>query len=269
VPTVQVNGRRLGYVRRGSGEPLLLIPGMAMHGGIWDEPLLSALETDFDIVAMDHRGVGDSDDVPGEFSIVDLADDVAALLDAIGWQSAHVLGFSLGGMVAQEFVVRHPERVRTLILAGTYAGGEGSDLNAPGPMAMLQSMGTGNIETALRAAFTANLSTTYTANDAHYDNFKRVSMSGRLQVPTIVAQARAAFFHNARDRLAEIDVPTLVLHGTDDQMILCANGELLASLIPGARLHTFDGVGHMFWWERLDETVQLIREHCLGSRAAA
>jgi pimeloyl-ACP methyl ester carboxylesterase len=94
-------------------------------------------------------------------------------------------------------------------------------------------------------------------------------MSGRLQVPTIVAQARAGFFHDARERLAQVSVPTLVLHGSEDQVIAYGNGPLLASLVPGARLHTFDGVGHLFWWERLDETVQLIREHCLGERAAA
>jgi 3-oxoadipate enol-lactonase len=269
VPTVDVNGRKLGYTRRGSGEPLLLIPGMAMHSRIWDEPLLSALEHDFDVIAVDHRGVGESDDVPGEFSVVDLADDAAAVLDALGWQSAHVLGFSLGGMVAQELVLRHPDRVRTLILASTYAGGAGSDLTAPGPMAMLQSMGTGNVDVALRAAFDANFSPAWVADERRYDYFKRVSLSGRLQVPTIVAQARAAFFHDASERLDQVQTPTLVVHGTADQIILYSNGGHLATLVPGATLHTFDGVGHIFWWERPDETVALIREHCLGRAAAA
>jgi pimeloyl-ACP methyl ester carboxylesterase len=266
VPTADLDGRKLSYVRRGTGPPLLLVQGMAAHHRLWGEQLLSALETDFDIVAFDHRGVGDSDEVAGDFTVVDLVDDAVALLDRLGWADAHILGFSLGGMVAQELVLRYPERVRTLILASTYAGGEGTDLSAPGAMTMLQAMQTGDVEVALRAAFAANLSATYVADESHYAPFKQVSLSVPVRVPTIIAQARAGFFHNARDRLPTITVATLILHGTDDQIISFPNGQQLHDLIPGSRLHTFGSVGHLFWWERPNETVALIREHCLASR---
>ena len=79
-------------------------------------------------------GVGDSTDVPGPFTTADLAADAAAVLDVIGWHSAHVFGISLGGMVAQELALTSPERVRALVLGCTYAGGAGSTLDAPGPM---------------------------------------------------------------------------------------------------------------------------------------
>lgn len=263
MPTADLGGRKLGYERRGSGAPLLLIPGMAMHHGVWGEPMLNGLARDFDVIALDHRNVAASDDVAGEFTVVDLAEDAVALLDALGVDAAHVLGFSLGGMVAQEVALRHPARVRTLVLAGTYPGGAGTDLNAPGPLAMLQAAQSGDADVALRAAFAANFSAAYAADESHYEPFKQAGLSQRVRVETVVAQARAAFFHDASDRLPKIEAPTLILHGTDDQMILYSNGRLLATLLPDATMHTFEGAGHLFFWEQPDETLEVIRTHAL------
>src|SRR6266513_2934017 len=103
MPTTELaTGPTIHYVRRGEGEPLLLIQGMSGSHLAWGEPFLTNLERDFDVVAYDHRGVGHSSRVTDPFSITDLADDAAALLDALGWGSAHVVGISMGGMVAQE-----------------------------------------------------------------------------------------------------------------------------------------------------------------------
>src|SRR5919197_6681477 len=99
----------LSYFRRGQGEPLLLIMGMGGHHRMWREEFLALLEPHFDVVAYDHRGIGESDRAEGPFSVADLADDVAGLIAALGWERAHVFGISLGGMVAQELVLRHPE----------------------------------------------------------------------------------------------------------------------------------------------------------------
>lgn len=262
MPVAEIGGRPLSYLRQGSGSPLLLIQGMAGHTQMWGAPLLDALASDYDIVAFDHRGIGESADVEGEFSVEDLADDAAQLLDVLGWSDAHVFGFSLGGMVAQELTLKFPRRVRTLVLACTYAGGEGSDISAPGPLAMFEAMRSGNIDTAIRAAFEANLSPAYTADESHYPAFKTASLGVQVKVPTVLRQAQAAVAHDTSARLAEITVPTLILHGTQDQMIPYRNAAMLERLIPNARLHTFDGVGHLIWWERPDETVRLIREHC-------
>jgi pimeloyl-ACP methyl ester carboxylesterase len=264
VPTADLNGRKLGYIRRGSGEPLLLVPGMAMHNLVWNEEFLGRLESDFDIIALNHRNIADSDDVPGEFTVRDLADDAVALLDVLGVESVHLFGFSLGGMVAQEIVLNHPDRVRTLVLAATYPGGEGTDLNAPGPLTMLTAGQSGDVDTALRASFVANLSRAYTADESRYLPFKEAGLAQRVRVETVIAQARAAFVHDARERLAGITVPTLVLHGTEDQMILYANGTLLASLIPGADMHTFEETGHLFFWEHPHEAAELVRKHALA-----
>src|SRR6266540_7121268 len=136
---------RLHHVRRGSGEPLLLIMGMGGHHRMWGEPLLSLLESDFDMVAFDHRGIGTSDRADDPFTVADLADDAARVLDEVGWDSAHVFGVSLGGMVAQELVLRHRTRVRTLTLGCTYPG-RGGDLTAPGPQRAIEAGLTGDRE---------------------------------------------------------------------------------------------------------------------------
>lgn len=243
---------------------MLLIQGMAGHAGIWGEPLLSGLARDFDVIAFEHRGIGESSDVPGEFSVSDLAEDAAALMDVLGWPSAHVFGISLGGMAAQELVLKHPERVRGLVLGCTYAGGAGSTLDAPGPLRMLEAMSTGDVELAVRAGYEANLSPAYRADESHYEPFKAASLSVRVPVPTVLRQAQAAVGHDTSTRLGTVTAPTLVIHGTADQMLLPSNGEQIARLVPGARLHLFADVGHLFWWERPDETLELIRDHCVA-----
>ena len=174
---VDLGGRVLSYTRRGSGEPLLLIMGMAGHAGLWREDFLAGLAEEFEVLTYDHRGIGESTDVDGPFSIGDLAEDAAALLDAVGWDSAHVFGISMGGMVAQELVLTHPQRVRRLVLGCTYCGGPRTNPMAPGPMRMMAAMNSGNVEQSLRAGFEANLSPNWTADDAHWTDFQQLALA--------------------------------------------------------------------------------------------
>src|SRR3954449_6708230 len=168
MPTIELaTGPTLNYVRRGEGEPLLLIQGMSGTHLAWGEPFLTDLERDFDLVAYDHRGVGHSSAVTDPFTIVDLADDADALMDALGWDSAHVAGISMGGMVAQELALRHPERIRTLTLGCTYAGGEGAVMTSPEVgMKLFESMQSGDRERALRVGWEVNVSKRFAADDA-------------------------------------------------------------------------------------------------------
>jgi pimeloyl-ACP methyl ester carboxylesterase len=167
-------------------------------------------------------------------------------------------------MVAQELALGRPDRVRRLVLGCTYAGGAGSTLDAPGPMRMLEAMNTGNAIASVRAAFEANLSPTYTADDSRFEPFMTAALSVVVPVELVLRQAQSAFVHDTSARLPALDVPTLVLHGNADDMVRYSNGVQIAGLIPGAQLQTFDGVGHLFWWERPDETAVLVRKHCLG-----
>jgi 3-oxoadipate enol-lactonase len=263
VPYADLGSRRLYYERRGSGAPLLLIQGMAGHHQLWGEPFLDALAGDFDVVTFNHRGVGDSTDVPGQFTIADLAGDSVRLLDALDWSDANVMGISLGGMVAQQLALLHPERVRTLVLGCTYAGGAGTTTTARGALRMIQAMNTGDIDVAIRTAYEVNLSPTFRQDGSQFEPFKTASLSVRVPVPTVLRQAQAAYVHDTSARLPDLAVPTLVAHGTVDNMIDAANGSYVAELIPKARLEILDGLGHLFWWEQPDAVAGLVRTHCL------
>jgi 3-oxoadipate enol-lactonase len=251
---------RLHRVRRGAGEPLLLIMGMGGHHRMWGEPFLRLLEPDFDLLAFDNRGIGTSDRADGPFTVVDLAGDAARVLDEAGWDTAHVFGVSLGGMVAQELVLRHPDRVRTLTVGCSYPG-KGGDLSAPGPQRALEAGMTGNQELSVRTMFEVNVSAAFAAAAGHYDVFREEALAVRVPIPVVMMQSQAALGHDALDRLATITAPTLVIHGTADEMLLPVNGELIAKAIPGARLEVFDGTGHLFWWEEPERSAALLRDH--------
>src|ERR1700685_4257200 len=126
MPRIDTGAVELSYERSGSGPPLLLIMGMSGTFSHWSEPFLDELRASFEVIVYDHRGVGESSPLEGELTIAQLAQDAAALLAALELDTAHVLGISMGGMVAQELALAHPERIRTLTLGCTYCGGPGS-----------------------------------------------------------------------------------------------------------------------------------------------
>jgi pimeloyl-ACP methyl ester carboxylesterase len=261
-----VAGRRLFHHRRGAGEPLLLIQGMSGTHLAWGEPFIADLERDFDVVAYDHRGIGRSDRVDDPFSIADLADDAAGLLDELGWERAHVLGISMGGMVAQELALRHEGRVRTLALGCSYCGGPGSALAPPETINKLSAgMLSGDRELAIRTGFEVNVSAAFAAQEGAYEAFRAMAKSLPAPVPVIMLQMQAIAAHDTSARLPSLDVPTLVVHGDEDRMLPVDNGRLMASLIPGARLEVLEGVGHMFWWEQPQRSAELVRGHALAA----
>lgn len=269
MPTLTVNDTELYYERRGSGEPLLLIMGMSGNTVHWGEPFLTELERTFEVIAYDHRGIGRSAAHWDPFTIHQLADDAVALIDALGLERVHVCGISMGGMVAQELALRAPERVKTLTLGCTYCGGPEAAFGAPEDVQMLgEALSSGDRERALRTGFEMNVSPAYRADPAHWDLFLERATAHPASVKFIALQMQAIAGHDASGRLGDVEPPTLVIHGTDDRMLPASNGEVIARLIPGARLELFDGVGHLFFWERPQESAALIAEHA-GLAAAA
>jgi 3-oxoadipate enol-lactonase len=270
VPHVDVNGRQLYYERRGGGEPLLLIQGMTGNHMHWGEPFLSLIEPDFDAVYYDHRGIGRSAAVTDPFSIADLADDAVALLDLLEIENAHVMGISMGGMTAQELALRHPERLRTLTLGCTFAGGPDSTPTEP---AVLMRLGelfmAGKIGEAFAEGLRFNVSAEFAADEANVAPFREIAEELPMELPIMMAQLQAISAHDTTARLHEIQAPTLIVHGSLDQILPVANAHHMAGLMPDARLEIFDGVGHLFWWERPERSAELVREHAAAGAAAA
>jgi 3-oxoadipate enol-lactonase len=264
-----VGPHELFHQRRGSGEPLLLIQGMSGTHLSWGDPFIEGLEESLDVISYDHRGIGRSTPEREAFSIVDLAQDAAGVLDALELESAHVLGISMGGMIAQELALRHPERVRTLALGCTYCGGPQGRLSDPPVIQKLAAgMMSGDKELAIRTGYEVNVSAAFAADTANYAAFHAMATSLPAPVPVIMLQMQAIQAHDTSSRLPSLDVPTLVIHGDEDQMLPVQNGKLIASLIPGADLEILEGVGHMFWWEQPAHSAQLVREHALAAARA-
>jgi pimeloyl-ACP methyl ester carboxylesterase len=266
---VTIGGRELFHQRRGTGEPLLLIQGMSGTHLTWGEPFLAELAPVFDIVSYDHRGIGRSGPVHEPFMIAELAEDALALMDAAGFQTAHVLGISMGGMVAQELALRNPDRVRTLALGCTYCGGPGSSLTS-GEVAnrIGGALSSGDRELAIRTLYEVNVSAGFAADPAAYEPFREMAKALPAPIPVVAMQMQAIGQHDTSSLLPELQVPTLVIHGDEDLMLPVENGRMIASLIPGARLEVLEGIGHAFWWEQPHRSAELVREHALSSAAA-
>jgi 3-oxoadipate enol-lactonase len=262
MPLARVGEIELSYERVGSGPPLLMIMGMSGTFDHWNAEFLADLRRDFETIVYDHRGVGASSRLEGPVTIAQLAEDAVGLLAALEIDSAHVLGISMGGMVAQELVLAHPERIRALALGCTYCGGEGSSVASAEVMRRLaEGMASGDRERALRTGWEVNVSPAYAADEQAFARFREIGLRRAVSVEVILEQMRAITEHDTSTRLPEIALPTLVMHGTLDQMLPVQNGHMIAGLIEDSHLEIFDGIGHLFFWEQPERAAELVRAH--------
>jgi 3-oxoadipate enol-lactonase len=262
MPSARVGEIELSYERAGSGPPLLMMMGMSGTFDHWSAAFLEDLRGDFETIVYDHRGVGESSPLDGPLTIAQLAEDAAGLLVALEIDSAHVLGISMGGMVAQELALAHPERIRGLTLGCTYCGGEGSAVASEEVMRKLaEGMMSGDRERAIRAGWEANVSPSFAADDDAYARFLKIGLRRAVPVEVIMEQMRAIAAHDTSARLPDLALSTLVIHGTVDQLLPVQNGHMIAGLIPDSRLEIFEDVGHLFFWEQPERAADLIRAH--------
>ncbi|HEY0317268.1 MAG TPA: alpha/beta hydrolase [Solirubrobacterales bacterium] len=264
--TAAVAGGELHYERGGDGEPLLLVQGMSGTHVSWGRPFRDLLEADFACVAFDNRGIGLSSSVEEPFTIAEMAADTVELLDQLEIESAHVLGISMGGMIAQEVALAHPHRVRSLTLGCSYCGGPGSQLMDPADFqGLAEAMASGDRDRAYRAMWELNLSPGFRADEGRYQEF--VEMAEAMPVPQRIVelQLQAIYAHDTSDRLPSLTVPTLVVHGSEDRVLPVTNGGQIASLLPDPELEILEGVGHLFWWEQPQRSAELIRRHALAA----
>lgn len=266
MPSVDAAGTELHYLRAGEGEPLLLIQGMSATHLAWGRPFLDELERSFDTIVFDNRGMGLSGEAELPFAIADLADDAVGLLDALELETVHVAGISMGGMIAQELALAHPERIRSLTIGASYCGGPEGTLMAPEDLQMLgAAYASGVAEQVFRAMWEINLSPSFRAEDSRFAAFTEMGSALPAPQPVVLQQMHACAAHDTHERLGQIELPTLVIHGDADRLLGYPNGQQIAARIPGARLETLEGVGHMFWWEQPQRSAELIREHALAA----
>ncbi len=239
-----VNGVNLSYEAQGEGVPLVLIMGLGSDRRAWRFQL-PALKKHFRVVTYDARGIGESDRPPGPYTTRQMADDAVGLMDLLSIQKAHVLGVSMGGMVAQELAINYPERVSKLVLGCTCACTDAANGETPAWAAALK-----DLADSKRALPMNLLFSTWIWRAIGFvvvrRQFARTIDSNRAG---FVAQRQACAAHNTLDRLGSITAPTLVIGGAADRVLWPSSSDTLARLIPGATLVKIPGGSHMFMAE--------------------
>jgi 3-oxoadipate enol-lactonase len=252
-------GPRLFYERSGSGEPVLLITGFTISSAIFD-PVLELYEPHFDCIRYDNRGSGRSASPWRLTSMPELAHDAVRVLDALGLESAHVFGVSMGGMIAQELAIRHPERVRGLVLGCTTPGGPRGVRPTVTELAALGGATLGAVREPGRPWLAAALF----SPEFRREQPERVRellayfAKHRARPQGIAAHWSASVFHDTVSRLGSIQAPTLVMHGECDAMSPLANARMLARRIPNAELAVVPRAGHAFALERPEASLALL-----------
>jgi pimeloyl-ACP methyl ester carboxylesterase len=259
MPLAPANGTILHYEIAGAGPPLCLIAGFRQSSAAWPRPFLDALARRNTVIMFDNRGTGRSPPAADGYGLDNQARDVTGLLDALGLARVHLLGFSMGGAIAQEVVTQHPERIDRLILFGTFCGGLWSSA-APWPVLRRLFVTEGlTPEQAAREAWPVTYSPAYLA--ANPDAVEQ-QMWRELEHPTPGCVARrqmeAIRRFNAYAALPRIRSPTLVATGAADVLVPPRNAATLAARIPGARLEMLNDLGHRAIWEAPEEMAGLI-----------
>ena len=262
---VDVGGHRLAYDEITPQHPkgnILLLQGLGGKRQGWARQL-PVFGREYRTIALDHRDVGDSDPYPGEYGTKDQADDAAALLRALNAAPAHVMGISMGGFVALELALRHPDLVASLVLIGTSAGGATHVGPTPEAAAILKP----DFETEVGERVLRNFHLMCAPGyfDSRPDEAEIIAQTARhnpMSPDAYRRQYAAARAHDVTQRLGEIHVPTLVVHGDVDPLVPIENGYHLAEQIPNAQLRVYHNVGHIPIMERArefnDDALQFI-----------
>ena len=254
------DGLKLRYEIRGVGDPVALIMGFSASSRGWGEPFLKLMEARFRLFVIDNRGTGESDKPDAEFTLGDMAADVAAVLDHAKIPRAHIFGISMGGMIAQEFALAYPSRTRGLVLGCTNCGTSHSIPADPAAIAnLLPTPGIDPVEQA-RRAFSVACGKAFLASAAGQATIDRelAEMGNYPATPThtFMRQGQAIGAFDSFARLGQIKSPTLIIHGDDDSIVPYPNAEVLHGAIAGSKVHTLKAAGHMFFWEATGETVR-------------
>lgn len=264
---IDANGTRL-WVEPGAGRgpPMLLVAGLGYASWCWQE-LRGHLGGEGSLTAFDNRGAGRSDKPAGPYTIAQLADDAAAVIDTLGAGPVAVLGHSMGGYIALTLALRHPGKVRSLVLVGTSPGGPATLPTPAATLATWKLAGTMTPQQYARASMPKSFAPGWT--DAHPAEFEDI-LARRLRFPTPgaswLAQYEACAEYVARGvPVEQVTAPALVIHGEQDQVVVHANGKQLAERLPRARFVSLPATGHLPFLEDPPGFAELVRGHLRGT----
>jgi pimeloyl-ACP methyl ester carboxylesterase len=255
----RVNGIIIAYRIQGEGPPLVLVMGYRLSSAAWPEAFVETLARQFTVITPDNRGTGLSDKPVEGYAIANMARDLCGLLDELEISRIHLLGYSMGGAIAQEFVRQFPERVSSLILCATMCGGPRAIYAKPSIVSVMRDLDGLSPEEAARRIWKVTYSRGYLER---HPEIAEAQMRREIALPTPLHAADLQFqafagFDGSRV-LSSIRCPTLVLAGDLDELISPQNSRMMAKLIPGAKLVVIPGCGHRVMWEATDECVLLI-----------
>ncbi|MGQ9459741.1 MAG: alpha/beta fold hydrolase [Candidatus Bathyarchaeaceae archaeon] len=246
MPKVKVNDIQIYYEMYGEGFPLVMIMGLGANIDWWDPRLIQELSKKFKLVMFDNRGSGRTDISDRQYSIKLFAEDTAGLMDALRISRAHILGISMGGMTAQELVLNYPEKVEKLVLCSTNCGGAKSVLASQEILEILTADRSAlSPEEIVRATIPLLFTEDFIKENP---DFVELSIQQMLRAPIsnegFMRQLNAIMEFDTYERLPQIKVPTLVLHGKRDILVPPENGAILAKAIPNAKLVYFENSAH-------------------------
>ncbi len=261
MPRVSIQGSAIHYETAGTqGPAVVLVMGLRARGMGW-LPIIKRLQGDHRLVWFDHLGVGESDPVTGRLNMSDMSAHVAGLMDHLGWESAHIAGVSMGGMVSQRFALDHRERVLSLSLLVTAACGR-QVLRLPLKSAAIWlRTNFGSSDSRLAALGSLLYSPQYLERVGIAAETERLTLAfGQDQPGTVRAQIGAILRHDVRSQLGELSqLPVLILGASQDRLIRIGLVKELAKGIPGARVHYFEEAGHGVFSECADEVAEALR----------
>jgi pimeloyl-ACP methyl ester carboxylesterase len=271
MPTVRVGEINIEYYVEGTGPPLLMIMGWIGNAAFWGEPFLERLRPHFQIIRFSNRGTGLTDKPGGDYGIRLMADDAAGLLAELGIKKAHVLGISMGGMIAQELVLNHAQVVQGLALGCTNCGFAHGVLPSTEIVTAAGQAGNVSPQDRMRQYLQAIVTPEFLAKAEveFWTWLTAMWLAAPTPWETISRHFVAMQAFDTYERLPQVQAPTLIIHGDKDLLMPVENAEVLQKRINGSQALILPGVAHMFFWEKPEESAGAIVEFLASVPAPA
>ena len=257
---IEIDGRRFAWRSVGRGPQLLLVNGYAATSADWDPGFLMGLARSFEVICPDNRGVGASEPGEGELTIDAMAGDLEALIEALDLQSIPLVGWSMGGFIAQRLAARAPQRVGAMALLATDPGGPGATLLEPDTWSRLTDHASPPRAQASRLISVLFPPKLAPEVDRSFGDLVAAARAA-LSLDVLAAQEAAMIaWHTAEQRRPQMQgsPPTLIAHGSDDVVTPVANAAALAGAWSDSRVELFDGCGHAFFAQEPQRAAHMI-----------